>query len=799
MGTIQEHKTLVIAAAAAAGGALALWTISRHNKPPITSTDFDSYLKRHIANPSLAPKKPQYRPTSFEAYLKNPDGVAAEVAPQIAIEEADIPKCPPDAKPVAVLFGTEFGFSREIAEKLCDKIQGAPGGFWPELVNMADYPAGLPLDRCQALLVACSTQGDGVPPSEARDFCTWLLGTSAPTLHKLNYSVIALGDRSYAHFARCGKTIDARLSALGGQRFVPRADINKEDWKVVDEWITAVLTGLESLDLQTAEDLGWFGIAAETGGTDSATTGRSSWSKSRPYYGTVLDIEGLCNVELLGDKNTVRVEIDLGDSGIEYAPGDALGVWTSNDSAVVEDLLDAAGAEGAILVKLPAWHYKDDEVVEGATSVSLREALTRCYDLRSPKPELLQLLAAKLKSLEKKVGNSAVGAHPNGVLKQARANGSTKNGTNGYSYINGNGNINGYTNGGKYSPNENGYITNGHGHSANGNGPIGNIENGNWYHYSTNGSNGHITNGNGNITNGNGLINQSKHEDICSLGCVVDAADRLTTLLQDPAALEDYLYRRHVADVLRDWRPAHLTPGELLSTLRQLAPRLYSISSSPLESSTSGQSNTVQITVGVVRYESLGKSRGGVASTALGERAIPGQKLPVFIYRNPDFSLPKDLSTSIIMVGPGTGVAPFRGFIQHRNIIAQQQDGGVPAGPAMLFFGSRHRDQDFLYGAQLEQWAEEGSITLYTAFSRETSQKVYVQHRLKEHGDKVWKLLEAGAFFYICGDGAHMAGDVEKALVNIVEEHQGEGPEAAKLYFRDLVEGGRFLKDVWIS
>jgi sulfite reductase (NADPH) flavoprotein alpha-component len=219
----------------------------------------------------------------------------------------------------------------------------------------------------------------------------------------------------------------------------------------------------------------------------------------------------------------------------------------------------------------------------------------------------------------------------------------------------------------------------------------------------------------------------------------------------------------------------------------------------------------VQATIAVVRYTSLGKPRLGVTSTQVAERLTPGQLLPVFISKNPDFRLPQNPATPIIMVGPGTGLAPFRAFIQQRLLEQQQQqqdedaaaaaaDGSSSLGPMHLFFGCRRRDQDFLYGQQLQAWHDAGAITLHTAFSRETGKKVYVQQRLREAGDTVWQLLQAGGHFYVCGDAGSMAGAVEAALLEIIEAGQPEGgAEGAAAYLQQLADAGRYERDVWFS
>lgn len=139
-----------------------------------------------------------------------------------------------------------------------------------------------------------------------------------------------------------------------------------------------------------------------------------------------------------------------------------------------------------------------------------------------------------------------------------------------------------------------------------------------------------------------------------------------------------------------------------------------------------------------------------------------GMKVPVYVSKNPDFRLPTDPSLPIVMVGPGTGLAPFRSFLKERTL------SGKPFGPAALFFGCRRRDQDYLYGDLLEAWHREGVVHLVNAFSREGKEKVYVQHRLAQEADRVWKMLEEGGHFYVCGDASSMAGSVEKALLDII-------------------------------
>lgn len=307
---LEDRRTLILGTAIASGAACAVWAIAKARRQSQTSglpTDFESYLVVASENPSLSrrPKPTNYAPTSFEAYLVAPDALdAPDPDPTAAEPEADLPIAPPGSKPVTVLYGTEFGFSREVAEKIVDRlIADSAGTYWPQLLNMASFPSGLPLDQCQALLVACSTQGDGVPPTEARDFCSWLLSAAAPQLAGVHFSVCALGDRAYAHFARCGKTIDARLAALGATKVAPRADIDKEDWKSINKWIDGALEGLSKVQLRTVEDLGG-AVAVAAAAAEGGGAALPKWSKSRPYFGEVVAVEGLCTLTDASDKNT---------------------------------------------------------------------------------------------------------------------------------------------------------------------------------------------------------------------------------------------------------------------------------------------------------------------------------------------------------------------------------------------------------------------------------------------------------------------------------------------------------------
>lgn len=227
------------------------------------------------------------------------------------------------------------------------------------------------------------------------------------------------------------------------------------------------------------------------------------------------------------------------------------------------------------------------------------------------------------------------------------------------------------------------------------------------------------------------------------------------------------------------------TPG-LIKALSLLKPRFYSIASSPKV-----HPEEVHLTVAAVRYEKRGRARKGVASTYLADRARPERDVPVFVQPAHGFRLPKDPETPIIMVGPGTGVAPFRAFLQERRAVGAR-------GRNWLFFGDWRRATDFLYEAEWESYRRDGLLTrLDAAFSRDQAEKIYVQHRMRERALDIWCWLEDGAHLYVCGDAKRMARDVDAALHAIVAEQSGKGVEGTKAYIAGLARDGRYQRDVY--
>lgn len=227
-----------------------------------------------------------------------------------------------------------------------------------------------------------------------------------------------------------------------------------------------------------------------------------------------------------------------------------------------------------------------------------------------------------------------------------------------------------------------------------------------------------------------------------------------------------------------------ISAADLVAPLKKLQARLYSISSSP-----KAHPGEVHLTVGVVRYELAGRPVKGVCSTFLAERS--NGRIPVFVHSSPGFKPPKDPSAPMIMVGPGTGIAPFRAFLEERKATGA-------TGRNWLFFGDQRASHDFLYREELETWHSEGFLTrLDTAFSRDQSEKIYVQDRMRENAGELWQWLEDGAHFYVCGDAARMAKDVDAALHRVCESGGGLTPDQAAAYIQNLKSGKRYCRDVY--
>ena len=262
--------------------------------------------------------------------------------------------------------------------------------------------------------------------------------------------------------------------------------------------------------------------------------------------------------------------------------------------------------------------------------------------------------------------------------------------------------------------------------------------------------------------------------------------EALEDKVQDSEWIQNYIEGRDFIDLLNDFPPEELEPEDLYQILRKLPPREYSISSSY-----QSLPDEVHITVGAVRYNTHGRDRSGVCSVQFAERIQPGDTVPIYLKRNPNFKFPKDGDTPVIMIGPGTGIAPFRAHMQEREEYGYK-------GNTWLFFGDQHFTTDFLYQTEWQEWLKDGFLEkMNVAFSRDTDQKVYVQHRIAEHSKEFNEWLEKGASIYICGDEKNMAKDVHQAIRNVLVKEQNLTEEDAESYLKQMKKDKRYQRDVY--
>lgn len=273
-------------------------------------------------------------------------------------------------------------------------------------------------------------------------------------------------------------------------------------------------------------------------------------------------------------------------------------------------------------------------------------------------------------------------------------------------------------------------------------------------------------------------VNLSKYAE-------VTGSTRLKEILSDNEKVFDYIPGRDILDLLKEV-PYKFKASDLLSVLRKNTPRMYSIASSQ-----NAVEEEVHLLVSVVRYQAYGRYKEGLCSATLADRLKIDDKVKVFVDKNSRFKLPDDPDAPIIMIGPGTGIAPFRAFMQHREIAEHKSK-------SWLFFGDRNFTTDFLYQTEWQQYLKEGVLTKAdVAFSRDQKHKHYVQHRMLDNGKELYDWLENGAHFYVCGDAKKMAKDVDNTLSEIIQKHGGITPEKAQEYLKCLQLNNRYQTDIY--
>ena len=425
----------------------------------------------------------------------------------------------------------------------------------------------------------------------------------------------------------------------------------------------------------------------------------SDWSAKNPYSSNLTE-----NFVLNGEgsrKETRHIVFDLGDSGLQYKAGDALGVIPRCPPELAEDVLASCGFSG------------DEEVDTHLGPCGLRQALTERYEIHRISKKWIEGLGPRL--------SSAAADIEIRIVHRQRT--SSRDGS---------------------------VLIDWHGSGAEDDVPVGYVE----------------------------------------IGSASDPAETLwAELTGDSKAMEDYIWSRDYIDGLADFGHIGFTPQQLVDDMDRLKPRLYSIASSP-----DFEPGMVHLTVAIVRYNHHDRDRAGLCTGFMADHCEVGETdIGVFMSPTRSFVLPEDRSTDIIMVGPGTGIAPFRAFLQQR-----QMEGD--SGRNWLFFGDWTEEGEYLYRDEMEAWRESGLINRHDlAWSRAGPEKVYVQHLMEQHGEEIWNWIDGGAYFYVCGDKNYMAKDVHSTLIGICSEYGGMSEEEAK----EFVESGlmktekRYLRDVY--
>ncbi|MBT5285080.1 MAG: sulfite reductase subunit alpha [Euryarchaeota archaeon] len=414
-----------------------------------------------------------------------------------------------------------------------------------------------------------------------------------------------------------------------------------------------------------------------------------NWSAKNPYMTKITE-----NYILNGEgsrKETRHVVFELGNSGLDYKVGDALGVLAENPPHIVDEIIEAQG-----------WD-RDHAVTTHNGERSLYDALKKDFEVHLANKKFVQSLATKVVSSGMKISLSMVSR--------------TRNTSS-------------------------------------------------W------------------TSSADEQLPPSLQASVPS----DDPSDQVAAITVDAKAIEDYLWTRDYVDIMREFDVKY-SPEEFLDLVDRLKPRLYSIASSH-----DAHPGYVELTVGIVRFEYNNRPRGGLCTQFMADEIdTSGAPIGVFMSPTKSFILPEDKDVDIIMVGPGTGIAPFRAFMEQRVF-----DGGK--GKNWLFFGDQSSKTEFYYKDTIETWMDQGDLYRFTtAWSRDQEEKIYVQHRLKEHGAEVWEWFERGAYFYICGDKKYMAKDVHRALIEIAIEHGGMS-EADATHFIEktmMKEQKRYLRDVY--
>ena len=588
---------------------------------------------------------------------------------------------------LAILFGSQTGNAEELAEntkKIADKA-----GLDSQIFDMDGFGAEN-LVAHKRILIITSTWGEGEMPDNAEELWGSVCDLN-PQLSGVNFSVCAIGDTSYDEFCQAGIDWDNKLLELGAARTVEiqLCDVDFEpEWQ---QWVDKVIPAMAALEipLESEQEVAEPQVVDDVKKEVSKVDAKSEWSAKNPYFTQITE-----NYILNGEgsrKETRHIVFALGDSGLDYKVGDALGVMSENPPHIVEEILDIQG-----------WD-RNQSVNTHNGERDLYTALKKDFEVHMANKKFVQSLAGKVVSSGMKISLKIVARSRSSQDWETSETSATPPG-----------------------------------------------------------------------------LAVSKASD--------DPAAKVEALLGDEKAIEDYLWTRDYVDIMREFGVKY-TPEEFLDLVGRLKPRLYSIASSH-----DAHPGFVELTVGIVRFEYHNRARGGLCTQYMADEIdTTGNPIGVFMSPTKSFILPEDKDIDIIMVGPGTGIAPFRAFMEQRVF-----DGGK--GRNWLFFGDQSSKTEFYYKEQIEGWMDSGDLYKFTtAWSRDQEEKIYVQHRLKEHGAEIWEWFENGAYFYICGDKTYMAKDVHRALIEIAMEHGGMSEDDATFFIGTTMmkDQKRYLRDVY--
>ena len=611
------------------------------------------------------------------------------------------------ARSILILYGSQSGNSEEIA------IQTGQGAIEHNLEPIVRAMDEISIDEIVGhtrVLICCSTWGDGEQPDNAEDLWEAVNGNEIDSLSGLHFSVLALGDSSYDLFCESGKEWDMWFESKGATRIHDRVDCDVDFEEPAQSWSEAVLKKMSLVeDLEkpiiseeVVEDKKIIKEVVtetieETSSQDKVM--KSKWSAKNPYT-SHLNKNYILNGKDSG-KETRHMVFDLGDSGLDYKAGDALGVIPICRPDLVEEMLALCNFTG------------DEEVETHLGKCTLKEALTSQYEVHRLSKKWIMKLGEYLDSDSGEIDIK--------IIKRKRIS------------------------------EENGVV----------------------------------------IIDWEGTGNDEDiPEGYEEVGSVSDPSLALwKKLSSDGEEMEDYIWSRDYIDALGDFSNMNFSAQQLLEGMDRLKPRLYSIASSP-----DFEPGTVHLTVGIVRYSHHGRDKAGLCTGFLSDMCeVEETGIGIFMSPTRSFVLPDDKSKDIIMVGPGTGIAPFRAFLEQRDI-------DNATGRNWLFFGDWTEEGEYYYKEEMEDWKKKGILNKHDlAWSRTGTEKVYVQHLMDKNGEEIWKWIDEGAYFYVCGDKSRMAKDVHKTLIKICSEHGDMTTEQAK----DFVETTmmktekRYLRDVY--